>query len=82
MITGNLVLNGRVVIKSLSTKSINGIPTDDLMTVSTDQTIEANTMISRIFTQDVEAKLFNNMKRFADNVVLLGRDNVIECKCL
>lgn len=73
-------MNGQVTIKSLSTKSIDGIPTDNFMTVSTDQTIEANTMISRILSHDVEAKLFNNMKRFADNVVLLGRDNVIECK--
>lgn len=76
-------MGGFATIDSLKTNSINGIPVNELMTVSTDQTITANTMISRIITQrNVQASLLNNMKRFADNVVLLGQDNVIECMLL
>lgn len=74
-------MGGIATINSLTTNSINTVPVSELMTVSTDQTITANTMISRIIAQqNVQATFVNNMKRFADNVVLTGQDNVIECE--
>lgn len=65
---------------SVETIQINHVSLSEFMTISTDQTITANTMISRIIAQaNIESKLFNNMRRFLDNVVLLGQENAIEC---
>lgn len=78
--TGNVIVSESAVMTSLETIQINDISLSEFMTISTDQTITANTMISRIISQgNIESKLFNNMRRFLDNVVLLGQDNTIEC---
>lgn len=49
------------------------------MTIPTDQIVKSNVYISEILTADVMAQLFNDMKNFANNIVLLGRNNAIEC---
>lgn len=59
----------------------NGSLITELMTTSTDQIVESNVYISDILADEgINARVFNNMKHFAENVALLGRDNAIDCK--
>lgn len=50
------------------------------MTTESVQSIQSNIYVSQLFTDDFNAKIINNMKYFAENIVLMGHDNVIECK--
>lgn len=62
-------------------ETANGSLISELMTLSTDQIVESNVFIPFIFADaDVHARVFNNMKHFANNVALLGQDNVIDGK--
>lgn len=66
----------------LSVDRIDFLLASDLITISTDQAIKSNVYISEIVTTDVNARIFNDLLHFADNVVLLGTDSTIECESL
>lgn len=67
-------------ITELNIDVANGSLVSNFLSLSTHQTIETNIYIPEILTSDVNVRLFNSMKRFAENVVLLGRNTVVECK--
>lgn len=54
---------------------------DDFLTLSTDQIIDSNVFISKMHVNNIQSKVFNDMKRFAENVAVMGRDNIIESMC-
>lgn len=77
MIFGNSVNVNELVID----ETANGILMTDLMTTTLDQIVQTNFFIQQIMVDaDCNVRIFNEMKHFAQNVVLLGRDNVIQCK--
>lgn len=58
--------------------SIDGALTSDLITIPTDQEIETSFYVPEILTTDVNARVFNDIPQFANKVVLLASDSVIE----
>lgn len=64
----------------LSANWIDTLSASDLITISTDQIIASNVYVSEIITTDVNSRIFNDLAHFANNVVLLESDSVIECK--
>lgn len=66
-------------VKFLNVNTANGFIVSDLMTTSTDQVITSDTYIDMILASAVNTRILNNMRHFADNVVLIGGDAVIEC---
>lgn len=52
------------------------------MTISTDQKIESKFEVLQTITNDVTTHNFNEYENFIENIVLVGRDNVIDCKTL
>lgn len=67
-------------IASIIIDDLNGHLPTELMTMSTNQTIESNVYITEILTSDANARIFNDMQYFADNIALIGQNNVIECR--
>lgn len=80
--TGNLIFGNSVNVNELVIdETANGILITDLMTTTLDQIVQTNFFIQQIMVDaDCNVRIFNEMKHFAQNVVLLGRDNVIQCK--
>lgn len=66
----------------LSVNWIDSLLASNLITISTDQAIKSNVYISGIFTTDVNARIFNDLIHFADNVVMLEANSSIECESL
>lgn len=79
VINGYLVLKNTSAIKSLVAEDINDLPTSEFLTFSTDQTIASSVFIPRMLATDVQTNIFNDMKHFAENVVVIGRTNFIQC---
>lgn len=52
----------------------------DLITKSTNQVIESNVYVTEILATEVNARIFNDLLHFANNIVLLGEDSTIECE--
>lgn len=75
--TGNVVLTHPTSIRRLFTNELNDVSPDDYLTIETDQTIDSNVFISKIHATEIRSNVINNMPNFAENVVLLGRDNII-----
>ncbi|XP_055324263.1 uncharacterized protein LOC129578933 [Sitodiplosis mosellana] len=82
VISGNLYFSKALnAVYLLIDETANGSFITDLMTLSTDQIVESNVYIPEIMTDgDVNARIFNNMKYFANNVALIGRDNAIDSR--
>lgn len=82
LFTGNLIFGNSVNVNDLVIdETVNGILMTDLMTTTLDQIVQTNIYIEQIIVDaDCNVQIFNEMKHFAKNVVLLGRDNVIKCK--
>ncbi|XP_031638196.1 uncharacterized protein LOC116350528 [Contarinia nasturtii] len=79
-IVGNIVFEKPAHTTFLNTAETNGIRVFELMTMATDQVIQSNAFIRMIFANHVNVRIFNDMRNFADNVVLLGTDAVIESR--
>lgn len=77
---GNLEVFGEFKIISITINDINGYLISEVMTTSTNQAIISNIYISEILTTNANARVLNNMQFFAENIALLGQNNVIECK--
>lgn len=78
-INGNLFISFPTSAQSIRTNEINGFPIANLMTLGTDQVIDTNLFVKEILAPGgVNAKQFNDYKDFANNVALLGSDNVID----
>lgn len=79
-ISGNITLVKKAENMFLSAVWIDSLVASDLLTISTDQTIKSNVYISDILTTNVNARIFNDLLHFADNIVLIGNNSRIECK--
>lgn len=79
-ISGNITIAKKAENVFLSAVWIDSLLASDLITISTDQNIKSNVYISEIITSDVNARIFNDLLHFADNVVVLGNDSRIECE--
>lgn len=78
--SGNIHLKRPSTIKRLRAIRINGIPTENLFTLTTQQTIKSNIYISKFHVGNIVANSINDHENFQDNIVIIGRDNVIECE--
>lgn len=79
-ISGNITIVKKAENVFLSAVWLDSLLASDLITISTDQNIKSNVYISEIITTDVNARIFNDLLHFADNVVVLGNDSRIECE--
>lgn len=78
-INGNLFVSFPTSTQSILTNEINGVPVANLMTLGTDQVIDTNLFVKEILAPGgVNAKIFNDYTDFAQNVALLGTNNVID----
>lgn len=55
---------------------------NSMLTMSTDQDIDANAYISEILATNVNAQIFNDFSKFTNSVVLLASNSLIDCKYL
>lgn len=80
-INGNVIFTTQLRIGSLFTGQLNGVDPDDFLTITTPQRIETNVLISGMHVNELQCGALNNMPRFAENVALIGENNVINSKC-
>lgn len=74
------MLTHPTLIRRLFTNELNNVSPDDYLTIGTDQKIDSNVFISKVHVNEIRSNVINNMPNFAENVVLLGRDNIINSK--
>lgn len=79
-INGNLIFAKPATIQNLFTNELNDVDPTDFLTITTNQTIETNIVLSGIHAPELRCGAINGMPRFAENVALIGEDNVINCK--
>ena len=80
-IKGNLILKAKSNIRNLVTKIVNGISTENLFTLSTDQIVKSNIFIHKLFTNELNVDTVNDLK-FSEKVAILGESNFINCEYL
>lgn len=80
-INGNVIFTNHTKIGNLFTGELNGVNPDDFLTITTPQKIETNLYILGMHVNELQCGALNNMPRFADNVALIGENNVINSKC-
>lgn len=76
-INGNIIFTKRATIQNLFTIDLNGKDPDDFLTITTDQIIETNMFLQGMHVPELKCGAINNMPRFAENVALIGENNII-----
>jgi hypothetical protein len=77
--SGNLTFKHHSTIHMLETPKINNILTENLMTLTTNQTINSDFFIQKFFTSNLTTHgLLNGAINFKEVVVEIGKENFIE----
>lgn len=81
VIRGNLIIKNAATVNQLTTQRIMGIPTNELMTTSTDQIISTNIFINTFHATTLAIKKLNE-ENLGQVVALINDHNIIEGKII
>lgn len=74
---GNLIFKHNLFIQHLETELIDRLPTKDLLTLNTDQTIESDIFITKFFAVNVHATTINNIN-FKNDLATISKETIIK----
>lgn len=81
VIRGNLIIQNAATVNQLTTQSIMGMPSSELMTTSTDQTVSTNIFINRFHATTLAINTLND-ENLGQVVALINDHNIIEGKVI